>query len=540
MIGKNKETQQNRKKGNLYRNFLQLVLVGCVTGVFAGAVVTVFSILVHEGERISRDVYAYVRSNPAFLPLLFVALICGAFLVSVAMGLSTVVRGGGVPQAEGASRGIVPLKWWRDLALMFAATLVSVFTGLSVGSEGPSVLIGACAGDGVSTTLKRDQMIRKYQITGGACAGLAVAINAPLMGMAFAFEEAHKRFTPEVFICAFSSVIFGMLTRYAVYGALGMETVNAFGSYLFYELPLKYYPYVLLASVLCGALGVAFYRLCFFLRGAFRKIRAKNERYTLFARVATVALLGGVISLLAGATMGGGGALIESLGTFGGLIKPSVPSALGASFVWTVLIVLIFKFFITSANVGAGIPCGILIPILSIGACIGALLNEGLTALGMEAKYCDLMVMICMATFFTTIVRAPITSIVMICEFTGSFAPLLPVIIGVSVGYLIGETSKLDGIYEVLLEKYEQETGLSKRKVTEVFTFVVARGSLADKREVRDVLWPAGALVKEIHRGEEFILPEGDTRILGGDTLTVVCKTGDAQKTKDELEHIVG
>ncbi|MFQ7077009.1 MAG: hypothetical protein ACLRSW_03250 [Christensenellaceae bacterium] len=39
--------------------------------------------------------------------------------------------------------------------------------------------------------------------------------------MAFAFEEAHKRFTPEVFICAFSSVITGLLTHTAIYAAMG-------------------------------------------------------------------------------------------------------------------------------------------------------------------------------------------------------------------------------------------------------------------------------------------------------------------------------
>lgn len=69
---------------------------------------------------------------------------------------------------------------------------------------------------------RRSEMVRRYQVTGGACTGLAVAFNAPLTGMAFAFEEAHKRFTPEVFICAFSSVIAGLLARTAICAAAGV------------------------------------------------------------------------------------------------------------------------------------------------------------------------------------------------------------------------------------------------------------------------------------------------------------------------------
>jgi hypothetical protein len=191
--------------------------------------------------------------------------------------------------------------------------------------------------------------------------------------------------------------------------------------------------------------------------------------------------------------------------------------------------------------VGSGIPCGIFIPIIAIGACIGGLLNVLWLKITPDmAAYCDLMVMICMAAFFTTVVKAPITAIIMICELTGSFAPLTPVIIGVSLGYIIGEVSRTDGIYEELLEQYEHEAGIHERAVREVFTLTVESRSIADRREVRDVLWPAGARVKEIHRGEEVILPDGDTVLRGGDILTIVCKTEDAVRTREDLEHILG
>ena len=529
-----------KNKGTFYRSFIELIVVGSLTGIFAGAVVTVFNILMHEGEYISRNFYAFVRSNPAFIPLLILLLAMGAFAIGVLVNISSVIRGCGIPQAEGGARGIVPFKWYRDMTAMFAASLVSIFLGLSIGAEGPSALIGATAGDGVATGLQRDAMIRKYQITGGACTGLAVASNAPLTGIAFAFEETHKRFTPEVFTCAFSSVIFGMLTRSMIYQILGMQIQSSFHSYIFNEMPIRYYGFVILAGVLCGAIGVFFYKTCFAMRRLMRKLSLKDERYTHAVRVAIAVFLGGLVSLIAAGVMGGGHELIESLGTHGGLTEPTTEHAFGLSLVLTLLIVLVLKFFITSVNVGASLPCGIFIPIIAIGACIGGLLNSLWLKITPEmSAYCDLMVMICMAAFFTTVVNAPITSIIMICEFTGSFAPLLPVIIAVSLGYIIGEMSRTDGIYEDLLEEYEHEAGIHERAVREVFTFTVEPRSIAHRREIRDVLWPAGARVKEIRRGEELILPEGDTVLHSGDILMIVCKTDDPVRVREDLGHIL-
>ncbi len=533
----NTKEKEKSKKGKFYRNFVELILVGSVTGIFAGAIVTLFNVLVHEGEKISADVYAYVRSNPAFIPLLLFALVAGAFLLGVAVNISSVVRGCGIPQAEGATRGVIRFTWWRELTLMFSASLLSIFMGLSIGAEGPSVLIGACAGDGVAALSKRNPMIRKYQATGGACTGLAVASNAPLTGMAFAFEEAYKRLTPEVFICSVSSVVFGMLTRSCIYNLLHMTVTNSFSTYVFYDLPLSDYGFVALAGLACGLLGVGFYKLAFFMRRAFKKVGCKNEKVSHSLRVLIAVLAGGLVSFLAASVMGGGHDLIEKLGSGS---AESVETLFGLSLAATLAVVLVLKFVITTVNVGSGVPCGIFIPMIAIGACLGALLNRLFFAWGMEQRYGDLMIMICMAAFFTTVVKAPITSIVMICEFTGSFAYLLPVIIAVAIGYIVGELFRTDGIYEELLEQYEEETGVEQRAARIVFHLEVAHGAIAEKREIRDVLWPKGARVKEIVRGEETLYPDGDTVLRSGDKLLIVCTTDEPKKIQAELEQILG
>ena len=498
------EKKQRKTRMDIHgKNALQLILVGSVTGVFAGAVVSLFCILSHIGEEFSRGAYAFVRANPAFIPLLILSLGLGAFLLGVAMQIAPVIRGCGIPQAEGGTRGFLRFRWFRDTTAMFASCLLSTFLGLSIGAEGPSVLIGACVGDGVANCTHRNEMIKRYQITGGACTGLAVAGNAPLTGMIFAFEEAHKRFTPEVFICAFSSVIFGMLTRTVVYSAFGLQITTAFDSFVFYELPLSTYAFVILSGLACGFLGLAFYKACFAVRKLFKRIKTGNSNRNRAIRVAIAVFLGGLVSLIATGVMGGGHELIHSLGSNGGSTQSHIERVFGLSVVLSLCIVLLLKFFITTVNVGSGLPCGIFIPIIAMGACLGGLLNHAWIALGMDEKYADLMIMLCMSAYFATIVKAPLTSIVMICEFTGSFAPLLPVIIAVSIGYVIGDIFRTDGIYEELLEIYERESGYHEQSVREVYTFTVTHGAIAEKREVRDVLWPSGARVTQIQRGEE-------------------------------------
>ena len=536
--------EKTQKKENIngkrYQNFIELILVGSVTGVFAGAVVTLYNICSKFGEEFSRDAYAVIRANPAFIPLLFLVLILGAFLLTAAVYFVPMARGSGLPQVEGATRGILRFSWFRDGAVMFAASLLSIFLGLSAGSEGPSLHIGAASGEGVATLLKRNEMIRRYQVTGGACAGLAVAFNAPLTGVAFAFEEAHKRFTPEVFICAFSSVIFALVTRSILYGAFGLTAESFFQNFVF---PTEmatgwFYLFLAASAIVCGVAGVLFYKWVLFLHEKFEKMQAKPFVKVLI-RIGVVVLLGGVLSLITVNVMGGGKELILAFGTQGGTQPIAVESVFGLPIVATLILVCVFKFIITGANMGAGVPCGAFIPMLAIGACIGAMLNMLWVKLGMDPKYCDLLVMVCMSAFFTAIVKAPITGVVMVCELTWSFAYLLPVVIGVAIGYVIGDIARTDSIYEELLELFVVEHEIGKDDVRETFTLTVAEGALAEKREMRAVLWPAGVRVQELIRGGVSHIPDGETELQAGDVLIIVCTVKEPQAALEELKQIL-
>ncbi len=500
-------------KRNLHRGF-EIAAVGALTGAFVGVVVTLFNAFVEMCEEFTRGYYGYILDRPAFIPLLFAGLFLGAVVVGGFVRFLPIIRGSGFPQTEGAAQGLLRFKWYKVLTGMFAASLVVIFFGLSAGSEGPSLMIGGAVGDGLGSVLKRNSAVRRYQITGGACAGLAVALNAPLTGIVFAYEETHKRFTPEVFASSFASVVVAMVIRAALAPHLGLFARPIFQGFYFAETSLAFLPYVLLAAVIVSALGVAFYFSAMGLRKLFRKIRPKHFMWSL--RMLIPFLLAGSVGLLSVYAMGSGKFFIESLATgpegkFGNILP------LFSSPVWvTLLVAVVLRLIVTACNIGAETPCCTSFPIFAIGAGMGALLSLLFVKMGMPAELTDTVIIICLATFFATVIKAPFTSIIMTVELTGSFTYLLPVVLAVAVSILLGRVLRTEPLYERLLEDFMEEEGARTEKLT-----VKVRVGVAAGNSIRDILWPQSAFVTSVMRGEEVIPAGGGTALMAGDILTV-------------------
>ncbi len=527
---KNKVEKAIRKiKKSIYATGAEILFTGCLTGVCVGVAVSFYNILAVTGEAFSRGVYETIRETPALIPVLLLTLFVAAIVIGTIVKLIPMIRGSGIPQTEGASRGVLRFKWYSALCGMFAVSLATIFLGLSAGSEGPSLHIGGACGNGVATVLKRNPMHRRYQITGGASAGLAVAFNAPLTGMAFAFEEAQKRFSPEVFICAFSSVVTSLFTRNAIRSLLGYHTESTFAAFRFADITdMNFYLFVILAAAVCGGVGILFYKSVFFARKVFAKI-------TFFKGVGKMTIpfvIGGVFGLISVYAMGGGHEFIESLGS---LHEGEFENVLGAGVILSLVIVVIMKFIVSVMNMGAGVPCGVFIPMLAIGAGIGAIMSQLCQMMGMDAAYSDILIMICMATFFATIVKAPITAIAMVFELTWSFTSLIPVVLGVAIGYMIGFLSRTEPIYEELLEGMVHEYRKTHPIEKEVYDLAVGKGSIADGAAVRELAWPGDVTVTTVERfGEKFNV-SGGTILQAGDHVTIIALTDDRAEVEEDL-----
>lgn len=515
---------------------INVVLLSVVTGIFAGIIITFYTISTSLGEQYSRDLYTMVVENPAFIPLLVVGVAAGGIVIGTLVKFVPMIRGSGIPQIEGACRGKFPFNWYVTLCSMFAASLACVFLGLSAGSEGPSIEMGGCVGEGTGRILRRPYMMRRLQIAAGASAGFAVAFNAPVTGMIFALEEAFKSFSPQIFVSAAVSVITALGIRTGIRTGLGFSVGYNFEGFEFNGMDVAGCGYVALAALIVALFAVAFYYAVQGMKKVFKKITFLKGagKFTIpFALSAAF----GLVTVYA---MGGGHNFIHNLATGGTGVFGDI-SVLGAGLIASLIIIVAFRFISMTLYMSCGVPCGVFVPMLAVGAGLGAILSALFEQAGMDGQYADYLIIICMAVFFTTFVRAPITGLFMIFELTGQFANPLPALIGIVIASLVAEVCRLEPGYEKNLHGFIKDEGFADRQKPVRLTVTVQPRSLADGGRINKQIWPSGGLVTAITEADGTpVIPSGGTYMKAGQVLEFECTADDEDDVEEYLYAIVG
>ena len=152
--------------------------------------------------------------------------------------------------------------------------------------------------------------------------------------------------------------------------------------------------------------------------------------------------------------------------------------------------------------------------------------------------------LLAMAAHFAAIVRSPLTGILLIAEMTGSFAFMLPLGIVCLTAYMTAEALRCTPIYESLVAllpnlqatDYQEKEGRSGRLIKE---YVVAEGSSAAKRQIREIAWPKGLLIVTILRGAHELLPLTDQQLMPGDFLLLLGSPEDFVTHHDALSQLL-
>jgi H+/Cl- antiporter ClcA len=513
-----------------------LIFLSILTGLFAGTVVTLYNIATSYGESCARALYSAVVEHPAFVPLLLLGLAAGAIVIGTVVRFVPMIKGSGIPQVEGAARGMFGFKWYVVMCSMLASSLACVFMGLSAGSEGPSLEIGGCAGDAIGNAFKRSTMIRRLQIAGGASAGFAVAFNAPVTGMVFALEEAFHSFSPQAFICSATSVITALVVRNGMRAAFGLSIGYAFEKFVFVDINQMSYIYVALAALVVALVAVGFYYLMLAMRRLFKKITFLKGA----GKFIIPFVLSGAFGLITLYTIGGGHSFIDALAT-GGTGEINITKVFGLGIIMSLVVIVVLRFISMTMYMSCGVPCGVFIPMLAVGAGLGAILSLIFQQFGFDGAYSDYLVIICMAVFFTTFVRAPITGICMVFELTGQFKNFLPALLGITIGYAVSEMCRLQPGYEKLLSMFVDEEGFFKNMKKVRVSVTIQSGSSADGGKVRKIIWPARGLVVGVTRADgNTIVPNGQTTLYAGEVINFECDTNDEKQLMEYLYEIVG
>jgi CIC family chloride channel protein len=443
-----------------HRLFWLTIVIGGVCGLAAVAFHS--AIRVASAALIERGLA--VR-GPGWMVWAIVVPTAGALLSGLLLHyLVPQARGSGIPQvklAYAVKSGRVRL---RDAVGKFLVATLQLGTGSALGREGPTVQISV----GIATTLGRlfaisPRNLRRL-IPTGAAAGIAAAFNAPIAAVTFAIEEIVGDLD--------QTVLSGVVVAAAL-AAVVEHTV--LGAHPVFHVPGTYGLDHASSLLIYGVLGVAaavvahvFYELLLWLRMRFRTMHTLHPA----AKPAVGGLATGVLTVVTMLWLATGGVSGDGYTT--------LSTALDGDLALDVMLALVVaKLLATAFSYSSGGAGGIFAPVLFIGGMLGGsfghldrwLLDHPDSQLGAFA-------LVGMGAFFAAVIRAPITSVLIIFEMTRSYGLVLPLMIANATAYVLARRLQPLPIYEALLAQdgyhlpHAQRTGatLSSFRVGDAMT----------------------------------------------------------------------
>ena len=339
-------------------------------------------------------------------------------------------RGSGVPQTKAAlfaRGGVISLSTVLGKFFCTSATLAS---GIPLGREGPSVQVGA----GLSSLLGRALGLSpdkvKALIPVGAAAAIAAAFNTPLAAVLFALEEV----VGDMHAPVLGSVVLASATSWAMLRLLlGNDPLFKVPNYQLVS-PWEFLLYALLGVLGGSLMSVAFVKFLTWMRARFQRLPRKTAWVQPLAGGLVVGIMGWFVPQTLGVGYGYVGTALN-----GGMVLKLM------------LLLLLLKFFAVTTSYASGNAGGIFGPALFLGAMLGGSL--GTVAHGFWPNHVatsGVYALVGMGTAFAGIIRAPMTSVVMIFETTRDYAVIVPLMISNLVSFFISSQLQPEPIYEVL------------------------------------------------------------------------------------------
>ena len=384
--------------------------------IFWGGAVAIGLLAVGFAELIdfSVEVLHGLHGQYPFWPFV-VAPAGGALVVWLTRRYFPGAEGSGIPQvmAEMARHGErhKPLNPLLSLRIVFGKIVLgagAIFSGFSMGREGPMVQIGAALMAAIGERLpRRLQVDRRHLLAAGGAAGIAAAFNTPLAGILFAIEELSRGLGERMSgLIITAIVIAGVITQaffgnYTYFGWLNLGTVTT-----------PHHPGMLFAvALMCGLAGGSFARLLIWsTSGSNGRLGEWRSRYPVrFA--AACGLVVAVLGWLSGGTTFGTG-----YGEAKQLLDQSGPLPWHYG---------IDKFLATLVSFASGIPGGIFAPSLAVGAGLGQNLGDVFSG-GYSAGMINVL---CMAGFLAAVTQTPITAFVIVMEMVSGYGLVIDLMI---------------------------------------------------------------------------------------------------------------
>jgi CIC family chloride channel protein len=412
-------------------SLLALALVSLLAGAASGLVGALFRLALVQADRWRDALVVWANGYGVVGLTLVVALAAAATALAawLVRRFSPEATGSGIPHVEAVLKEETPPATLLLLPVKFVGGLVAIGAGLALGREGPTVQMGASVSHLVGRLFRRNAADARILLAAGAGAGLATAFNAPIAGGVFVLEELMRRFDTRITIA----------TLGASAAAIGVARIFLGSAPDFAVEPL---PYPTLGSlslyvalgVLLGALGIAYNR-------AILASLAASDRMRRLPVELRAAMIGAAVGLLAwyAPELVGGGDNLTARALTGTTALAMLPA------------VFALRFALGAVSYAAGTPGGLFAPMLVLGAQSGLFFGSFACQWFPSLATSPVAFAVTgMAAFFTAVVRAPVTGIILVIELTSSDSQLLAMIAACFTAMLIPTLAGNPPIYDSL------------------------------------------------------------------------------------------
>ena len=411
---------------------LVLALLALIAGAASGLLGAVFRLALERADRFRDSVVAWAHGEAlaGLLLIISVAAAATALAAWLVRRFSPDATGSGIPVVEAELQKEQPEAPLRLIPVKFIGGVLAMGAGLALGREGPTIQMGAGLAHLFGTTFRRNSDECRALLAAGAGAGLATAFNAPIAGAVFVLEELVRRFETRITITTLGASAGAIAVARVLLGTapdfhVGRLPYSGFGA-----VP----PIHIAFGIVAGFLGVAYNRTILGALAAAKRLR----RLRVELRAAVVGATVGLLAWFAPAVVGGGDPITQR--TLG-----------GKEVLATLALVFVLRFALGPVSYAAGTPGGLFAPMLVLGSQTGLLFGILCGSLfpGVATNPTELAV-VGMAAFFTAVVRAPVTGIILVIEMTGTFTQFLPMLGACFAAMLVPTLLRDPPIYDSL------------------------------------------------------------------------------------------
>lgn len=498
----------------------RLTIQGVMVGIFAGLMVCLYRFLLYGSENVLRDYLTIIKGNIVYIILFFIALAIMGILIDFLTKWEVDSAGSGIPQVYAEVKGHMEANWAKVLFSKIVAGVLTALGGLSLGPEGPSVQIGGMAGKGIAKLFKGSKTDELRLILVGSAVGITAAFNAPMAGVIFVFEEINHGFDKTlVFIALVSAIVSDFISKII----FGQSTILNFPVL---NIPLESYWVLIVLGIFIGILGYVYNVGMIKSSDFMAKLTIPS-----WLKFVLVFMVSGVVALSIPEISDGGHFMMD-------MLDVTIPS-LGV-----LVLLLVLKYLFSMFSFSSGAPGGIFLPILVLGAYIGAVFGSIVVpTFGWQHDLIYRFVIISMAGFFAATVRSPITGIVLLAEMSGSTESLVAMIIVSLIAYavptLLGNEPIYESLYDRLLLNKNREY-VKKPSKHVLSEYIVPLDCNYINFKIKDIPFPKNAIVVSVIRNGKYIIPTEDFSIRYSDQINILTDVNDYPFVREEIEDLFG